>query len=365
MARASKVTPEQWVELRRAWESDPRAGFTWLVSEIGVSISPQAVRKRSVAEGWAKVTEAVKVTPKVTGKPKEPREELSEELSSEEPKPKKSLITETVVENDELSAKEKVFVAEYLKDFNATQALIRTGHKGKNASQSAYQLLQKPSVQTAIRSAVSVRANKLGIDGDELMRIWAETINYDANELVQIRRIPCPYCYAENDQPQYTIKTYNAAKKFHDAKRKRRLAADPEDDIGEFPTMKEVSFIDPHKPANPECPICHGDGIEEYFPQDTRFLSEAGKRMYCGAAMVMGDIQYMIKSKEKAADNLARALGMFREKPEETTVIMVDKAESYRQYVEIMRQAKEKQIETYRRRGKTDYDVSDLEVIDG
>ena len=167
MARASKVTPEQWAQLRKAWESDTRAGFTWLVSENNVGVSPQAVRKRSVAEGWTKVTESVKVTPKVTEEPEEPREELSEELSVTKAEKDDE---EPAEEVKELSEKEKLFVAEYAKDFNGTQAAIRAGYSEKTARSVGCENLTKPDIQEAIKSAMSLRSERTEITQDMVLR---------------------------------------------------------------------------------------------------------------------------------------------------------------------------------------------------
>lgn len=52
-----------------------------------------------------------------------------------------------------LTAKQQRFVGEYLIDLNATQAAIRAGYRASTAEQQGYQLLQKTSVQKAVRAA--------------------------------------------------------------------------------------------------------------------------------------------------------------------------------------------------------------------
>ena len=54
MAHAPKLTPNQWEEVRDAWEQDPRDGYTWLVKELGLSVSAPGVRKTAAKQGWAK-----------------------------------------------------------------------------------------------------------------------------------------------------------------------------------------------------------------------------------------------------------------------------------------------------------------------
>ncbi|MCP5245700.1 MAG: hypothetical protein H6937_07055 [Burkholderiales bacterium] len=54
MAAKPKLTPEQWAEVRTTWENDPRKAFPWLVKELGLDVSAEAIRQRSKAEGWEK-----------------------------------------------------------------------------------------------------------------------------------------------------------------------------------------------------------------------------------------------------------------------------------------------------------------------
>jgi hypothetical protein len=57
MARLNKA---QWADVRAAWESDPRESLSWLIFEMRLPVSHEAVRKRAKQEGWVK-TENLKV----------------------------------------------------------------------------------------------------------------------------------------------------------------------------------------------------------------------------------------------------------------------------------------------------------------
>jgi phage terminase small subunit len=50
-----------------------------------------------------------------------------------------------------LNPKQARFVAEYLKDLNATQAAIRAGYSAKTARQQASDLLAKPDISDAVK----------------------------------------------------------------------------------------------------------------------------------------------------------------------------------------------------------------------
>lgn len=78
-----------------------------------------------------------------------------------------------------LTPKQAMFVAEYLKDLNATQAAIRAGYSGKTAEQQAYQLLQKTSVKEAIAEQQKARETRTLITTDKILAD-IEAIKQDA-----------------------------------------------------------------------------------------------------------------------------------------------------------------------------------------
>lgn len=64
----------------------------------------------------------------------------------------------------ELTAKQQMFVREYLIDLNATQAAIRAGYASKNADKIGYQLIGKTLVRAALMEAQKSRAEKVDLD---------------------------------------------------------------------------------------------------------------------------------------------------------------------------------------------------------
>lgn len=54
MAAKPKLDPAQWSQVRARWEGDERKGFPWLVVDMALPVSAEAVRQRAKAEGWAK-----------------------------------------------------------------------------------------------------------------------------------------------------------------------------------------------------------------------------------------------------------------------------------------------------------------------
>lgn len=64
-----------------------------------------------------------------------------------------------------LSNKRRVFIEEYLIDFNGTQAAIRAGYSDKGARVTAHRLLTNANVQEAIEK----RINELSMSADEVI----------------------------------------------------------------------------------------------------------------------------------------------------------------------------------------------------
>jgi phage terminase small subunit len=85
-----------------------------------------------------------------------------------------------------LTRKEKFFVAEYPKDWNGTEAVIRSKYKAKNrqrASEIAYQLLQKTPVKEAINRAVEERLRKVGVHVEKVLTRMAQLAFVDIRKL--------------------------------------------------------------------------------------------------------------------------------------------------------------------------------------
>ena len=84
----------------------------------------------------------------------------------------------------ELTPKQRIFVAEYLKDLNATQAAIRAGYSEKSAHDIGAQLLGKTHVKAAIDAAKEKRAEKLEITAERVLAEIANMAFYDVADMM-------------------------------------------------------------------------------------------------------------------------------------------------------------------------------------
>ena len=72
---------------------------------------------------------------------------------------------------DKLTSKQRLFCHEYLKDFNATQAAIRSGYSERSASSIANENLNKPEIKQEIDR---LSASCFSAQGLSIARILAE-----------------------------------------------------------------------------------------------------------------------------------------------------------------------------------------------
>lgn len=81
-----------------------------------------------------------------------------------------------------MTPKQQMFVLEYLKDLNATQAAIRSGYSEKTAKEQAARLLSKVHIAQAIEKALIKRTERTKIDTDWVLRKAVELYNKTFDE---------------------------------------------------------------------------------------------------------------------------------------------------------------------------------------
>ncbi|HFK5650811.1 TPA: terminase small subunit [Enterobacter cloacae] len=205
-----------------------------------------------------------------------------------------------LVDDDGLTTQQRRFVAEYLKDGNATQAAIRAGYSKKSAEQIGYQLLQKTTVAHAVaqqQKASIVRT--LGGADEVLAQMW-QLATFDANQLSQYRRGACRYCWGFGHHYQW-----RDAVEFEEetAKAEGREGARQPEDTGGY-------GYDHNKEPNPECPRCNGDGIgQPYFP-DTRKLPAVSRLAYSGVKVGKNGVEITAISRERMFEAVMKRLGL-------------------------------------------------------
>jgi len=69
-----------------------------------------------------------------------------------------------------LTAKARLFAAEYLKDKNQTQAAIRAGYREKHADRIASRLMKNPRIAALVGAKVEAQIKRVENDADDIIR---------------------------------------------------------------------------------------------------------------------------------------------------------------------------------------------------
>jgi phage terminase small subunit len=81
-----------------------------------------------------------------------------------------------------LSPKHRRFVAEFLKDHNATQAAIRAGYSKKTANEQGSQLLAKEAVKNAVNAALKRVEDKSELTAERIHRAVLAVLEFDPRD---------------------------------------------------------------------------------------------------------------------------------------------------------------------------------------
>jgi len=204
---------------------------------------------------------------------------------------------DALVDDDGLTAQQRLFVAEYLKDNNATAAAARAGYSDPNYGR---QLIANPNVAQAIAQQQKASiARTLGSADEVLAQMW-QLATFDANQLSQYRRGACRYCWGFGHHYQW-----RDAVEFDEetAKVEGREGARLPQDTGGY-------GYDHNREPNPECPRCNGDGIgQPYFP-DTRKLPTVSRLAYSGVKVGKNGVEVTAISRERMFEAVMKRLGL-------------------------------------------------------
>ncbi|CZZ05406.1 TPA: terminase small subunit [Enterobacter hormaechei] len=195
-----------------------------------------------------------------------------------------------------LSAKVKRFIAEYLKDNNATAAAARAGYSDPNYGR---QLITNPNVAQAIaqqQKASIVRT--LGGADEVLAQMW-QLATFDANQLSQYRRGACRYCWGFGHQYQWRDMVEFEEKRLEATERDKREPVD----VGGY-------GYDHTREPNPGCPRCNGDGIGQPYFADTRKLSPVAALAYSGVKLGKNGVEITAISRERMFEAVMKRLGL-------------------------------------------------------
>lgn len=211
----------------------------------------------------------------------------------------KEKCAEELVDDDGLTAQQRRFVAEYLKDGNATQAAIRAGYSKKTAQEQSSRLLSNVMVAQAIERQQKASIERtLGSADEVLAQMW-QLATFDANQLSQYRRGACRYCWGFGHQYQWRDAVEFEEKRLEAVERDWR---EPDDSGG--------YGYDHNREPSPKCPRCNGDGIGQPYFADTRKLPPDAALAYSGVKLGKNGVEITAISRERMYEAVMKRLGL-------------------------------------------------------
>ncbi|HHJ4543070.1 TPA: terminase small subunit [Citrobacter freundii] len=195
-----------------------------------------------------------------------------------------------------LSPKVKRFIAEYLKDQNATAAAERAGYSDPNYGR---QLLTNPNVAQAIAQQQKASIERtLGSADEVLAQMW-QLATFDANQLSQYRRGACRYCWGFGHHYQWRDMVEFEEQRLKALERKGKEPVD----VGGY-------GYDHNREPNPACPRCNGDGIGQPYFADTRKLPPDAALAYSGVKLGKNGVEITAISRDRMYEAVMKRLGL-------------------------------------------------------
>lgn len=211
-----------------------------------------------------------------------------------------------------LTPKLLAFARHYARYRNGTQAYrdaFDSRAEGKVAASAGSRLLRDERVQKEIRRVTAAAAKEADADAAWLLRRFLDIATADPRELIGLRVGACRYCHGEGHRYQWREREYLDAldKADYDA-------ASLPGYLGsavKYPDPAGGLDYDATAEPHPDCPECHGEGMERFVPRDTDKLSDQALLLYGGVKVKKDGYEIIIADRQKALENAGRILGAF------------------------------------------------------
>jgi phage terminase small subunit len=302
MATGNRKTPETAPSTTAGGKAAPASTINWAGVKKAYCTTHQSTRAIGVQFGISHTMVAKRATAQGWERPAKPEKEPAEPKSrARAARPPTAAPAPVVAEG--LDARQQRFVDEYLVDLNGTQAYIRAvpGTADRTAQVMSARWLGRVEIQEAIKAGQARIQGVAQVTAARVIQEIALIAFADARELVETKVGCCRHCWGIDFKRQRTQVQRDA-----DFERWRKKAKEGE----EFDEEGGVGF-NPHRPPNPECIECCGDGQSRDVIKDTRYLSPAAAALYAGVRRTKEGLQVLTQDKGAALDRLARHLGIF------------------------------------------------------
>lgn len=235
------------------------------------------------------------------------------------------------------------FVDEYLRTYNQTKAYMAVYNvqSAGGACASAHRLLNSAKVRALMALRIKVLFEKSEDLQTRVLEQLVAVAFADPNELMEMRRECCRFCYGEDHLYQYKPGEWrNRQRKWEEDLRKalERNSDASDADLPPEPDPEGGTGYDPRKEPVESCPECYGEGIEREVFKDTRNLSPSAQALYAGVKRTKEGLELLVHNQERARETLMKILRLYDER-QETVVNLVSAAELDALYERSMKQA--------------------------
>lgn len=228
-----------------------------------------------------------------------------------------------------LNDRQRAFVLAYLKTKIAGQAAKEAGYA--HPDRQGPRLLSNVVLRAAVDEGMAQIEAAAQVDAEKVLIEWWGTYNADPVAMSRVERIACRYCHGSDHEYQWrTSREYREAL----TQAAEKISGG---DAGMFDVVMNHEITDSRIPLDaggygyttkarphPDCPECDGAGWERVYIADTRNLTAEAKRLFDGAKVnAKGQIEINQLDRANALENVARHLGMFKDKGDEAAADLV------------------------------------------
>jgi phage terminase small subunit len=213
-----------------------------------------------------------------------------------------------------LTAKQERFCQLYAADRNGVAAYrgaysVRSDTKDATCENGASKLLRDPRIVAridALADAAAVAPGGALYDAAWCRERWAMIAQADPRELIGLRVGCCRYCWGAGHSYHWREREYLEALD----KAERAAKRDPDHPL---PDPSGGLDFNATRDPNPDCPECHGEGVERVVPRDTSKLSAQALLLYGGVKAKRDGTEIIIADRTKALENVTRMAGGYKD----------------------------------------------------
>lgn len=222
-----------------------------------------------------------------------------------------------------LTALQERFVEHWVRYRNATQAYKHAADNPGTAYTTAMaegqKLLRDERVQTAIKARAKEAFKETTVDLGWILQRYFDIATADPRELIGLKMGCCRYCHGEGHGYQWREREYleqctqveAEIARQRNAARGRVLPAAI--DLA-YPDVAGGFGFNATLAPHPECPQCHGEGVERFVPRDTDRLSDQALLLYGGVKVKKDGYEIIIADQGKALEMVGKIMGAFTDK---------------------------------------------------